>query len=178
MCLVDDHERYESLVSQLSRASGLALMMLAAGRPDNPIGWVLVGREVGLLGREIGRAHRARGERTELARSSPSYTANSRRSGFRSTQSNPASVELDRETKAAKRATAPLDPATRDTRQDSGDRSDVEAVRRVIDPTGKTASASMTGESRRASLVTVVPRRTSRRQLSRRRGHGAAAGGG
>jgi hypothetical protein len=44
----------------VSRASGLALMMLAAGSPDNPVGWMLVCRELGLLGTEIGRVHRAR----------------------------------------------------------------------------------------------------------------------
>ena len=46
----------------VSRASGLALMMLAAGRPENPVGWMLVCRELGLLATEIGRVHRARGE--------------------------------------------------------------------------------------------------------------------
>ena len=46
----------------LSRASGLALFMLAAGRPDSAVGWLLVCRELGLLAGEIGRVHRARGE--------------------------------------------------------------------------------------------------------------------
>ena len=37
-------------------------MMLAAGHPENPVGWMLVCRELGLLATEIGRLHRARGE--------------------------------------------------------------------------------------------------------------------
>jgi hypothetical protein len=36
--------------------------MLAAGRPDSAVGWLLVCRELGLLAGEIGRVHRARGE--------------------------------------------------------------------------------------------------------------------
>jgi hypothetical protein len=40
----------------LARASRqLALLMLAAGRPDNAVGWLLVCRELGLLAGEIGR---------------------------------------------------------------------------------------------------------------------------
>ena len=120
---------------QPSRASGLALMMLAAGQPDNPIGWVLVGREVGLLVREIGRAHRARGELDRAREIESQLHRELEEIRIQIDAEHPASVELDRETEAAKRATAPLDPATRDTRQDTGDGSDVEAVRRVIDPT-------------------------------------------
>jgi hypothetical protein len=46
----------------LSRASGLALFMLASRRPESPAGWLLVCRELGLLAGEISRAHRSRGE--------------------------------------------------------------------------------------------------------------------
>jgi hypothetical protein len=46
----------------LPRASGPALFMLAAGRPDRAVGWLLVRRELGLLAGEIGRVHRVRGE--------------------------------------------------------------------------------------------------------------------
>ena len=120
---------------QPSRASGLALMMLAAGQPDNPIGWVLVGREVGLLVREIGRAHRARGELDRAREIESRLHRELEEIRIQIDTEHPASVELDRETKAAKRATAPLDPPTRDARQDAGDGSDVEAVGRLIDPT-------------------------------------------
>src|SRR5205823_5771255 len=44
------------------RASRLALLMLAAGKPDTPIGWMIVTREIALLASELGRVHRARGE--------------------------------------------------------------------------------------------------------------------
>jgi hypothetical protein len=44
------------------RASGLALFMLAAGKPDSAVGWTIVARETGLLATELGRVHRARGE--------------------------------------------------------------------------------------------------------------------
>ena len=47
---------------QLSRASGLALFMLAAGKPDSAVGWLIVSREIALLAAELGRVHRARGE--------------------------------------------------------------------------------------------------------------------
>ena len=47
---------------QLSRASGLALFMLAAGKPDSAVGWLIVSREIALLATELGRVHRARGE--------------------------------------------------------------------------------------------------------------------
>ena len=46
----------------LSRASGLALFMLAAGKPDSAVGWTIVAREIALLATELGRVHRARGE--------------------------------------------------------------------------------------------------------------------
>jgi hypothetical protein len=46
----------------LSRASGLALFMLAAGKPDRPVGWTIVAREIALLASELGRVHLARGE--------------------------------------------------------------------------------------------------------------------
>jgi len=45
-----------------ARASGLALFILAAGKPDSTFGWLLVCRELALLARELGRAHQLRGE--------------------------------------------------------------------------------------------------------------------
>ena len=47
---------------QLSRASGLALFMLAAGNPDSAVRWLIVSRELALLAGELGRFHRNRGE--------------------------------------------------------------------------------------------------------------------
>ena len=36
--------------------------MLAAGKPDSAVGWLIVSREIALLAAELGRVHRARGE--------------------------------------------------------------------------------------------------------------------
>ena len=36
--------------------------MLAAGKPDSAVGWLIVAREIALLAAELGRVHRARGE--------------------------------------------------------------------------------------------------------------------
>jgi hypothetical protein len=121
----------------LSRASGLALFMLAAGQPESPVGWLLVCRELGLLAGEIGRVHCARGEldraheidtdlHEELARIRAQIDAD----GL-----EPVTVELDAETQAAKRGTQPLGPATRESRDRAADVDDVEAVKRLIDPT-------------------------------------------
>jgi relaxase-like protein len=119
-----------------SRASGLALFMLAAGRPDSAVGWLLVCRELGLLAGEIGRVHRARGElqraveiETELHGELEQIRAR-----LDADRPDPGPVELDAESEAARRAREPLGPATREAPERPVDVDDVEAVRRLIDP--------------------------------------------
>ena len=100
-----------------SRASGLALFMLAAGRPDSAVGWLLVCRELGLLAGEIGRVHRARGELAARAsRSRPTCTASLSRSARGSTPTGPTPARSSSTPRreAARRAREPLGPATRE----------------------------------------------------------------
>jgi hypothetical protein len=46
----------------LARASGLALFMLAAGKSDCAVGWLIVAREIAFLATELGRVHHTRGD--------------------------------------------------------------------------------------------------------------------
>jgi hypothetical protein len=116
-----------------SRASGLALFMLAAGKPDSAVGWTIVAREIGLLVSELGRVHRARGELDraqqieenlggELAQIEAALDRDQPRTG----------EELDAEAKAAKRARATLPPPARDPGRQSGGKA--EDVKRVLGP--------------------------------------------
>jgi hypothetical protein len=121
----------------LSRASGLALFMLAAGRPDSAVGWLLVCRELGLLASEIRRVHRARGEvdraleiETELQDELERI-----RERIDADRAKPVAVELDAETEVARRATEPLGPPTLERPDRTADSDDVDAVKRLIDPT-------------------------------------------
>jgi hypothetical protein len=120
--------------ARLSRASGLALFMLAAGRPDSAVGWLLVSRELGLLAGEIGRGHRARGELARAVEIETDLHGELEQIRARINADRPECepVELDAETEAARRAREPLGPATREA-PDPVD--DVEAVKRLIDPT-------------------------------------------
>jgi hypothetical protein len=121
----------------LSRASGLALFMLVAGRPDSAVGWLLVCRELGLLAGEIGRVHRARGElqRAHEIETDLLGELEQIRAGINAERPDPGSVELDAETEAVRRAREPLGPATREAPERPVDVDDVEAVKRLIDPT-------------------------------------------
>lgn len=118
----------------LSRASGLALFMLAAGRPDSAAGWLLVCRELGLLAGEIGRVHRSRGElqRAHEIESDLQHDLEQIRVRI---DTGRAPAVLDAETEAARRARDPLGPATRVTAEDPDKVDDVEAVKRLIDST-------------------------------------------
>jgi hypothetical protein len=118
---------------QLARASGLALFMLAAAKPDSPVGWTIVAREIALLATELGRVHRARGEldraqqietevRAELAHIEASLERDQPEAG----------VELGPEAQAAKRAREPLPPPARDAGRHGAD--DAEHVKRVLGP--------------------------------------------
>ena len=120
-----------------SRASGLALFMLAAGRPDSAVGWLLVCRELGLLAGEIGRVHRARGELQRVHEIETDLNGELQQIRARIDADRPDSgpVELDAESEAARRAREPLGPATREAPQRPVDVDDVEAVKRLIDPT-------------------------------------------
>jgi hypothetical protein len=121
----------------LSRASGLALFMLAAGRPDSAVGWLLVCRELGLLASEIGRVHRARGElqRAHEVETDLHGELERIRTRIDAGRSDAPTVELDAETEAARRAREPLGPATREPPEHPVDVDDVEVVKRLIDPT-------------------------------------------
>ena len=121
----------------VSRASGLALFMLAAGRPDSAVGWLLVCRELGLLAGEIGRAHRARGElqRAHEIETDLHGELEKIRARIDADRREPATVELDAETEAAKRAREPLGPAKRKAPEPRVDVDHVDAVKRLIDPT-------------------------------------------
>ena len=123
--------------ARLSRASGLALFMLAAGRPDSAVGWLLVCRELGLLAGEIGRVHRARGElqRAHEIETDLHGELEQIRARIDADRPEPGTVELDAETEAARRAREPLGPATRQAPERPADVDDAEAVKRLIDPT-------------------------------------------
>jgi hypothetical protein len=118
----------------VSRASGLALFMLAAGRPDSAAGWLLVCRELGLLAGEIGRVHRARGE-LERAHEIESDVQRELEQIRVRIDTDRVPAVLDAETEAARRARDPLGPPTRTTREHPAEGDDVEAVKRLSDPT-------------------------------------------
>ncbi len=118
---------------RLSRASGLALLMLAAAKPDSAVGWMIAAREISLLGTELGRVHRARGEvdraqqiETELGAELAQIEASLE--GERATSGE----DLDAEARAAKRAREPLSPPARDPAWQSPD--NAENVKRLINP--------------------------------------------
>jgi hypothetical protein len=115
----------------LSRVSGLALFMLAAGRPDSAVGWLLVCRELGLLADEISRVHRSRGEHQRANEIETGLRGDLAEIRARIDADRPEAVpvEPDVETEAAKRAREPLGPATRQAPErvdvvDEADRSD------------------------------------------------------
>jgi hypothetical protein len=114
----------------LSRASGLALFILAASKPDSAMGWLIVSRELALLATELGRVHRARGEldraqqiETELGAELAQIKANLE-------QPRPGVAEyLDAETQTVKRAREPLPSPTRDPgRQSAAETDDVKRL--------------------------------------------------
>jgi hypothetical protein len=122
---------------QLSRASGLALFMLAAGRPDSAVSWLLICRALGLLAGEIGRVHRARGElqRAREIETDLHGELEKIRARIDADRLEPATIELDAETAAARRSRDPLGPATREPPERPADVDDAEAVKRLTDPT-------------------------------------------
>jgi hypothetical protein len=109
--------------------------MLAAGRPDSALGWLLVCRELGLLAGDIGRVHRARGEVDRAREIETDLHDELEQIRARIDADRPESAELDAETAAAKRARQPLGPPTRQPSEPPTDVDDVEAVKRLIDLT-------------------------------------------
>ena len=115
---------------QFSRASGLALFMLAAGKPDSAVGWLIVSRETALLAGELGRVHRARGELERAQEIESELGAELALVDARFERERPRADEvLDAEAQAAKRAREPLPPPTREQRP-----ADVDDVKRLSDP--------------------------------------------
>jgi hypothetical protein len=116
-----------------SRASGLALLLLAAGKPDSTVGWLIVAREIALLANELGRVHRARGDlaraqeiQSTLASELEQITARLDR------ERSHTGAELDPEAHTAERVREPLAALARDpSRQTTGEQ---EGVRRLINP--------------------------------------------
>jgi hypothetical protein len=97
-----------------SRASGLALLMLAAGKPESVTGWMIIAREIALLANELGRVHRARGEHgraqqieTELGAELARIEVTVKR------ERTPSGEHLDAEYQTAQRAREPLQPPSR-----------------------------------------------------------------
>ena len=117
----------------LSRASGLALFMLAAGKPDTPVGWMIVAREIALLASELGRVHRARGELDRAQQIETELGAELARIEAGLEREQPPTGEVpDAEAQAAKRAREPLPPPARDPgRERAGETDD---VKRVLGP--------------------------------------------
>ena len=117
----------------LSRASGLALFMLAAGKPDTPVGWVIVARELALLASELGRVHRARGELDRAQQIEAALVAElGQIKGTLERERSGAGEDLDAEAQAARRAREPLPPPAPDPgRQGAGE---AEAAKRVLGP--------------------------------------------
>ena len=118
----------------VARGSGLALFMLAAGKHEGTFGWALVGRELGLLGRELARNHRLRGEtqraeeiETQLLRELEQWRAGTEHGAA------PAGP-LDPDAKEARRAREPLASPERGATSPAAE-ADAEAARRLTDST-------------------------------------------
>ena len=118
---------------QLSRASGLALFMLAAGNPDSPVGWLIVSREIARLAGELGRVHRGRGELERAQQIESELGAELAQIESTLERERPRADEvLDAEAQAAKRARDPLPPPGRDpAREGAGEAGD---IKRLISP--------------------------------------------
>ena len=118
---------------RLPRASGLALLMLAAAKPDTAVGWMVVAREIALLGTELGRVHRARGEldRAQQIETGLGAELAQIEAGL---VGEPATSreDLDAEAQAANRTREPLARPARAPASQSAD--DAENVKRLISP--------------------------------------------
>jgi hypothetical protein len=116
-----------------SRASGLALFMLAAGKPDSGVGWMIVAREMALLANELGRMHRARGELDRAEQIEREFGAELAQIEAALERDRPgADKDLGAEAQAAKRAREPLPPPARNPGRQGG--AEAEEVKRVLGP--------------------------------------------
>jgi hypothetical protein len=115
-----------------SKASGLALFMLAAGEPDSQMGWLLVAREVTLLVGEVGRLHHARGE-VERAKQIETELRDELEAIHSQVQGAPVGdpASLDADATAARRTRDPLAPPQKRERDERPEEAD--EARRVMD---------------------------------------------
>ena len=113
-----------------SRASGLALFMVAAGKPDSAVGWLIVSRELALLASELGRVHRGRGELQRAQQIESELIAELTQIDASLERERPRSDEvLDADAQAAKRAREPLPPPAPDPeREGAGETEDIKRV--------------------------------------------------
>jgi len=120
----------------VARASGLTMFLLASGTPDSTFGWLLVGRELGLLARELSRSHRLCGDlqRAEEINTLLIGELDQWRATLEAERSGPRQP-LDSETQTAQRTRDPLAPPKPGAGQPTGAEDDVEAVRKLIDHT-------------------------------------------
>jgi hypothetical protein len=116
----------------LSRASGLALFMLAAGKPDASIGWTIVTRELSLLAAELSRVHRARGELDRAKQIETELRGELEQIPAGQSDRPEASQDLNAEAQAAKRAREPLPPPKRNALNQG--RGNVDDVKRALGP--------------------------------------------
>ena len=118
---------------RLSRASGLALFMLAAGKPDSAVGWRSSRARSRSSPPSLAACTAPAASSTAPSRSRPSSAPSSRRSKPGFERERPARDEdLDAEAQAAKRAREPLPPPARDPgREGAGEAED---VKRLINP--------------------------------------------
>ena len=118
---------------QLSRASGLALFMLAAGNPGTAVGWMIVSREISLLASELGRVHRGHGEleRAQQIERELGAELEQIKAAFERERPHTGGV-LDAEAHAAKRAHEPLPPPARDPAFEGA--GETEDIKRLINP--------------------------------------------
>lgn len=116
-----------------SRASGLALFMLAAGKPDSAFGWLIVSRELALLASELGRVHRVRGELQHAQQIESELAAELTQIDASLERERPRAAEvLDADAQAAKRAREPLPPPARGPEREGA--GETEDITRVLGP--------------------------------------------
>jgi hypothetical protein len=117
----------------LSRASGLALFILAAGNPDTLVGWTILTRQMGLLAAELARVHHSHGE-LQRAQYIESELGAQLAQIERALEHDPpqSGENLYAESRTTCRAHEPPPPPTRKPKRDSiGEADD---VRRAINP--------------------------------------------
>jgi hypothetical protein len=118
----------------ISRACGMALFILAAGRPDSSVGWLLVCRELERLCQEVGRVHRARGELQRAHEIENDLEGELERISARIAAEQPgrSGTELDAETEAVTQASEPLGPTKRQSVENAVT-DEIETITRPID---------------------------------------------